>query len=244
MSNFRKIDHIGVAVRSIAASARLYVEKLGLPLGAVETVETEGVRVAFLGDGETHVELLEPIDAHGPVAKFIEKRGEGIHHICFAVGDIDASVTALRAAGITLVGEAPRPGAGGCRVAFLHPKETGGILLELSQRPEEPAPRHLAPGSTVLAYLSNPKERHWGVLREITSSGVTLEGIDLNSFDDWVSAAAAGGATGASVVFFPSHRVERLLLDRSEGDAEALDERFRARVGVPLATWLASQRRR
>jgi methylmalonyl-CoA/ethylmalonyl-CoA epimerase len=237
---FKKIDHIGVAVRSIAASARLYVERLGLPLGPIETVATEGVRVAFLGDGETHVELLEPIDSTGPVARFHEKRGEGIHHICFAVTGNDDAVASLRAAGVTLVGDAPRPGAGGCRVAFLHPKETGGILLELSERPDVPSARGLSPGSTVLAYLSNPKERYWGVLRELGPAGITIEGIDLNSFDDWVSAAAAGGATGASIVYFPSHRVERLLLDRSEGGAESLDERFRARVGASLVNWLAA----
>src|SRR5262249_23761949 len=135
---FRKIDHIGVAVRSIASSARLYSESLGLPLGSIETVETEGVRIAFLGEGEAHLELLEPIDSSGHVARFLEKRGEGIHHVCFEVEDIRAALAELARAGIDTVGDAPRAGAGGSEVAFLHPKHTGGVLIELCRKPAPP----------------------------------------------------------------------------------------------------------
>jgi methylmalonyl-CoA epimerase len=129
------VDHIGIAVHSLAERTPLYRDLLGLALVREEDVLSEQVRVAFLGSGETHVELLEPIGGKGPIADFLGKRGEGIHHICLAVTDIDAALARVRAAGMTIVGEAPRPGAGGCRVAFLHPRSTGGILIELSEKP-------------------------------------------------------------------------------------------------------------
>ena len=129
------LDHIGIAVRSLAERIPFYSELLGVPLTREETVTTESVRVAFLGAGETHVELLEPLGGAGPVADFLSRRGEGIHHLCFAVDDIEAVLARVREAGLVVVGDAPRPGAGGCRVAFLHPRSTGGILIELSERP-------------------------------------------------------------------------------------------------------------
>jgi methylmalonyl-CoA/ethylmalonyl-CoA epimerase len=132
-----RVDHVGIAVRSLAERVPLYRDLLGVTLDREEEVPTERVRVAFLGDGETHVELLEPLDGEGPIAQFLAKRGEGVHHLCFAVDDIEAAVSRLRAEGVTLVGEAPRPGAGGCRVAFLHPKGTGGVLIELSEKPRK-----------------------------------------------------------------------------------------------------------
>lgn len=234
---FRKIDHIGIAVRAIAGSARLWNGRIGMPLGRIETVPTEGVRVAFLGDGETHVELLEPIDELGPVARFLEKRGEGVHHICLAVDDIDAAVAALHAEGLSFVGEAPRPGANGCRVAFLHPRDTGGVLLELSQKPASARAR-VEPGATILAYLQNPREKFWGILREVAVWGVTVEGIDLTSFESWLSSAAQGEPVHATTAMFPSHRIEKLLLDRATGEAESLEERLRKRVGASLAEFL------
>jgi methylmalonyl-CoA/ethylmalonyl-CoA epimerase len=100
-----------------------------------EVVPTEQVKVAFFQVGESAFELLEPTADTSPIAKFLEKRGEGIHHVCLAVADIDAEVARLRGEGYQFVGDAPRPGAGGCRVAFIHPKSAGGILVELSQPP-------------------------------------------------------------------------------------------------------------
>lgn len=129
-----RLDHVGIAVRSLSERVPLYRDLLGVTLARVEEVPTERVRVAFLGDGETHVELLEPLGGEGPIAQFLDKRGEGVHHLCFEVDDIDAALSRLRAEGMTLVGEAPRPGAGGCRVAFLHPKSAGGVLIELSEK--------------------------------------------------------------------------------------------------------------
>lgn len=239
---FRKIDHIGLAVKSIAVSARLYGERLGLPLGAIETIESEGVRVAFYGDGETRIELLEPLDASGPVARFLDKRGEGVHHVCLEVGDIDNAVAGLKQAGIEPVGAAPRTGAGGCRVAFLHPRDTGGLLIELSQKPKVTAGR-LRLGQVVLVYLQEPKERFWGVLADMTPLGVTIEGIDLNSYDDWTSSAAAEGGADASIVFFPTQRIEKILLDLSASGVPSLEERFEARVGHGLAAYLRARRR-
>ncbi len=125
------LDHIGIAVRSLDA-ARIYRD-LGLEIDHVETVESQGVRTAFLPVGDSRLELLEPTGPDSPVAKHIEKRGEGIHHLCFRVADIDAELEKLKAKGYRLVNESPVPGAHGCRVAFLHPSAGNGVLIELSQ---------------------------------------------------------------------------------------------------------------
>src|SRR5436305_3018889 len=126
------LDHIGIAVRSLE-SAKIY-EALGLTIDHVETVETQKVRTAFLSAGDSNLELLEPIGADSAVAKFIEKRGEGIHHICFRVDDIEPHLAHLKSLGYRLINEAPVPGAHGCRVAFLHPAAGNGVLIELSEK--------------------------------------------------------------------------------------------------------------
>ena len=130
------LDHIGIAVRSLA-SAKIY-EDLGLTIEHVETVETQRVKTAFLSVGDANLELLEPTSPDSPIAKFIEKRGEGIHHICLRVDDLEAHLERLKAAGYRLINEAPVPGAHGCRVAFLHPSAGNGVLIELSEvNPQE-----------------------------------------------------------------------------------------------------------
>lgn len=128
------LDHIGIAVRSLDA-AKVY-EALGLEIEHVETVESQGVKTAFLAVGDSHLELLEPTGPDSTVAKFIEKRGEGIHHICLRVDDIEAHLAVLKAKGFRLINEAPVPGAHGCRVAFLHPAAGNGVLIELSEKVE------------------------------------------------------------------------------------------------------------
>src|SRR5262249_33815276 len=122
---FEKIDHIGIAVKSLAAARLVYEKALGLAVTHIEEVPTEGVRTAFLPVGESSLELLESTTADGPIAKFLAKRGEGIHHVCFRVDDIEAAVVRAKAAGLAVIGNAPRPGAHGARVAFLHPGTTG-----------------------------------------------------------------------------------------------------------------------
>lgn len=129
-----KLDHIGIAVRSLA-SARIY-EDLGLTIEHIETVETQRVKTAFLSVGDSNLELLEPTSPDSPIAKFIEKRGEGIHHICLRVENIEEHLARLKAAGYRLINEAPVPGAHGCRVAFLHPSAGNGVLIELSEKIE------------------------------------------------------------------------------------------------------------
>lgn len=129
-----KLDHIGIAVKSLDA-ARIY-ESLGLRVEHVETVETQKVKTAFLSAGDANLELLEPSSPDSPIAKFIEKRGEGIHHICLRVDDIESHLARLKAEGYRLVNEAPVPGAHGCRVAFLHPSAGNGVLIELSEKKE------------------------------------------------------------------------------------------------------------
>jgi methylmalonyl-CoA/ethylmalonyl-CoA epimerase len=126
------LDHIGIAVRSLDA-AKIY-QDLGLTVDHVETVAAQGVRTAFLSAGDANLELLEPAGPDSTVAKFIEKRGEGIHHICLRVENIEEHLARLKAAGYRLINEAPVPGAHGCRVAFLHPSAGNGVLIELSEK--------------------------------------------------------------------------------------------------------------
>lgn len=130
-----KLDHIGIAVRSLE-SAKIY-QDLGLTIGHVETVETQRVKTAFLSVGDSNLELLEPTSPDSPIARFIEKRGEGIHHICLRVENIEAHLERLKAAGYRLINDAPVPGAHGCRVAFLHPSAGNGVLIELSEKVDE-----------------------------------------------------------------------------------------------------------
>ena len=126
------LDHIGIAVRSLE-TARIYAA-LGLSIDHVESVETQGVKTAFIRVGDANLELLEPLSPDSPVAKFIEKRGEGIHHICFRVTNLESHLARLQKQGFRLIHEAPVPGAHGCRVAFLHPAAGNGVLIELSEK--------------------------------------------------------------------------------------------------------------
>ena len=127
------INHLGVAVESIDEALKFWRDGLGLELQAVEVVEDQGVRVAMLPIGASHIELLEATGADTPVGRFIAKRGAGIHHLCLAVADINAQLDILKARGIRLIDETPRQGAGGALVAFIHPASTGGVLIELTQ---------------------------------------------------------------------------------------------------------------
>jgi len=129
-----KVDHIGVAVSNLEEALKIYTDVLGLKLHGTEVVEEQKVRVAFMPVGDTEIELLESTDPEGPIAKFIEKRGEGIQHIAFRVDDIEEALEQMRQQGVRLIDEKPRYGAGGARIAFLHPKSTGGVLVELCER--------------------------------------------------------------------------------------------------------------
>ncbi|HNU95067.1 MAG TPA: methylmalonyl-CoA epimerase [Bacillota bacterium] len=131
-----KVDHIGVAVSNLEEALKIYTDVLGLKLHGTEVVEEQKVRVAFMPVGDTEIELLESTDPEGPIAKFIEKRGEGIQHIAFRVDDIEEALEQMRQQGVRLIDEKPRYGAGGARIAFLHPKATGGVLVELCERKE------------------------------------------------------------------------------------------------------------
>jgi methylmalonyl-CoA/ethylmalonyl-CoA epimerase len=126
-----KVDHLGIAVPSLGEAARAF-EALGFSVEATHDVPTEKVRAAFLPVGESHLELLEPTDPTSVIAKFLEKRS-GLHHICVLVEDIEKSLAELKAQGVRLIDETPRVGAGGCRVAFVHPKAAAGVLLELKE---------------------------------------------------------------------------------------------------------------
>lgn len=127
-----RIDHVGIAVRSIEEARRFY-EALGLEVEEIEEVPGEGVRVAMIPCGESRIELLEPTRDDSPVAVFLEKRGEGIHHVCLGSDAVSADDAALRAAGYRVLRPEPTPGAGGTRVQFVHPKSANGVLVELAQ---------------------------------------------------------------------------------------------------------------
>jgi methylmalonyl-CoA/ethylmalonyl-CoA epimerase len=130
----KKVDHIGIAVKSITEASKLYEAILGLKITETEVVAEQKVKVAFLPTGDSEIELLESTDPDGPVAKFIAAKGEGVQHIAFRVENIEASLAALKEAGVRLIDEKPRRGAGGAKIAFLHPKETYGTLIELCER--------------------------------------------------------------------------------------------------------------
>ncbi|MHB0962448.1 MAG: methylmalonyl-CoA epimerase [Gemmatimonadaceae bacterium] len=126
-----RIAHLGVAVRQLDDVLPLYRDVLGLPDMPLD--DADGARIAGLAAGDSLVELLEPAAADSPIAKFVDRKGPGIHHICFNVDDLDGTLVKAKAAGITLIDEVPRIGAEGKRIAFLHPKSTGGVLIELSE---------------------------------------------------------------------------------------------------------------
>ncbi|MGD8866985.1 MAG: methylmalonyl-CoA epimerase [Gemmatimonadales bacterium] len=130
-----RIEHIAIAVSDLEAAVSTFASILGLPASGRETVESERVKVAFFDVGASRIELLEPTANDSPVGRFLERRGPGLHHIALEVDDIEAALERCRLADIDTVGEAPRRGAGGRRVAFLHPRTTGGTLLELSESP-------------------------------------------------------------------------------------------------------------
>lgn len=243
----RRIDHIGIAVSALEQGLPFWAEALGLDVETIETVAAEGVKVAFLRVGQSRIELLEPVESSSAVASFLSKRGAGIHHLTFEVGDLEAALGRLRERGVAIVGDGARPGAEESLVAFVHPKSTGGVLVELVQRTER-TPRletTIGPGATVLLYLREPQEKLWGVLRRLDPSGVVLEGIDLASFDDWIAQIERReeSVVGPSVLFVPMGRLEKILLDRSSGSLPSLAERFERRLGRGVAEVLDEMNR-
>ena len=134
--NVLKIDHWGIAVKKIADARKLFQDIFGLQLAQIETIEEQKVKTATLLLGDSEIELLESTSPDGPVAKFIEKRGEGIHHVAIQVDDLEKALAELKANGIQLIDQKPRQGASGAGIAFLHPKSTFGVLIELSECPK------------------------------------------------------------------------------------------------------------
>jgi methylmalonyl-CoA/ethylmalonyl-CoA epimerase len=133
---FGRIDHIGVAVDDLDGAIALYEGRLGMPMQHRETVEEQGVEAVLVGVGDSHVELLRPLGPDTAVGKFLARSGPGLHHVAYGTDDIDSALDAVRGAGIELIDEQPRIGIRGRRVAFLHPKSTGGVLTELVEAPE------------------------------------------------------------------------------------------------------------
>lgn len=128
-----KIDHIAIATRGLAEATAVWKSVFGIEAESTEEVAEQGVRVAMLPVGDAHIELLEPLTSESPISKFLEKRGPGLHHVAVRVNDISAVLDQLKAKGTRLIDEAPRQGARGCLVAFIHPSATNGVLLELVQ---------------------------------------------------------------------------------------------------------------
>jgi len=135
---FGRLDHIGVAVDDLEEAVSLYSERLGMPVQHRETVEEQGVQAVLLGVGDSHVELLSPLGPETAVGRFLERNGPGMHHVAYGTDDIESALEDARAAGLALIDERPRTGIRGSRVAFVHPKSTGGVLTELV----EPAEGH------------------------------------------------------------------------------------------------------
>ncbi|MBU8849209.1 MAG: methylmalonyl-CoA epimerase [Desulfobacterales bacterium] len=129
-----KIDHLGIAVSSIDEKKNFWIDAMGLKLEGTETVEAQKVTTAFLPVGESEVELLESTSEDGPIAKYINKKGEGIQHVAFRVENIEEALAELKEKGVQLIDQTPRKGAGGAKIAFLHPKATSGVLVELCER--------------------------------------------------------------------------------------------------------------
>jgi methylmalonyl-CoA/ethylmalonyl-CoA epimerase len=128
---FGRIDHVGVAVEDLDEAVELYSERLGMAVQHRETVAEQGVEAVLLGVGESHVELLRPLADDTAVGRFLERNGPGLHHVAYGTDDIDSALEAVRAAGLRLIDERPRTGIRNSRVAFVHPKSTGGVLTEL-----------------------------------------------------------------------------------------------------------------
>jgi len=131
----RRLDHIAIAVPDLEAAIARFVEDLGIPLGGREDVVNQSTSTVFLPIEGTQIELIHPIDGEGPVAAYLEKRGGGLHHLCFETDDIHADMQRLKAKGYRFLSEAPNPGAHGTKVAFIHPKSAGGVLIELAEYP-------------------------------------------------------------------------------------------------------------
>jgi len=132
--NVKVVDHIGIAVKSIEESLKFWEESLGIHCHGVEEVAEQKVKTAFLPIEDTEIELLEGTSEDSPVSKFIEKKGEGIHHMAIRVDDLEKALAELKEKGVRLIDETPRIGAGGAKIAFVHPKASGGVLLELCER--------------------------------------------------------------------------------------------------------------
>lgn len=131
------IEHIGIAVSNLEESIKFYEDVLGFQCYAIEEVKDQKVKTAFFKVGQTKIELLESTDSEGPIGKFIEKRGEGVHHIAFAVKGIEDALSKMEEKGVRLIDKAPRAGAEGLDIAFLHPKSTGGVLIEFCENKNE-----------------------------------------------------------------------------------------------------------
>ena len=134
MRVIKGLDHIGIAVKNLDEALEIYEGILGLEVENVCAFQEQKVKIAFLMAGETRIELLEPLNNEGPVARFIEKRGEGVHHLAFSVADIEATLKNIKQKGIALVDETPRIGAEGFKIAFLHPRSTKNVLVELCEK--------------------------------------------------------------------------------------------------------------
>jgi len=133
----KKINHIAIAVNNLEEAARFYQTVMGLTLSGVEVVTAQKTRVGFFKIGESNIELVQPAEPDSPLVKFLETKGQGIHHICLEVEDVEAEVKAFLEKGATMVDQKPRPGAHNTKVAFVHPKSSGGVLIELCEYPKK-----------------------------------------------------------------------------------------------------------
>ncbi|MFC2173666.1 methylmalonyl-CoA epimerase [Acidobacteriota bacterium] len=227
------LDHIGIAVRSLDERTPAYTEALGLAVHGDETIKHMGVRVRMIRLGSTRLELLEPLGEDTPVGRFLEKRGEGIHHICIGVPNLRRALDRMIEKDIKLIDKKPRKGHGGSQVAFVNPKSTGGVLLELKEIKalralEEHEETRIKRGAIVIVNLQNPKEKFWGILIALDSTGIQILGIELSAIQDLFREVGKGAraSMGLNALFFPMARVEKVFLDESVGGVKSLHEHF------------------
>lgn len=248
------LDHLGVAARDPKPRLQFWADLLGLPLEKAEVVAAEGVRTWFLSLGGGHLELLEPMGDDSTIAKHIEKRGEGLHHLSLRVDDLEAILARLQARGVEPLPPGVRSGAGGSRVAFFHPRDTGGVLLELSERAaaelapetESVSAAPFAAGAPATVHLRDPRQRVFGVLRQLDAVGVAVYGLDLDSWEGWVGQWRRGedGPLAPSLEFFPLSRVEKIAADNDTADLPSFERQFRERTGRSLREALGASFRR
>jgi methylmalonyl-CoA epimerase len=212
----KKVHHVGIVVRSLEEGCRFYGDALGLPLHKIETIQEQGVKAALLTIGDCEIELLEPIDPEGGVARFLERRGEGLHHICFETDDIERELAGLKERGVDLIDQQPRRGLAGL-ICFLHPRAHRGVLVELAQPVEEE--RHVAGLKRLDHVVAAVRELEAAAQAWERNLGLKVEHISQAAGGDVKLAGLSAGNALVELAqpLTPDHRLAAFMDERGEG---------------------------